>query len=134
MINDRTEQLERPSITHRSPTARRRILRRQHVVAAPAEGAAPVRNQRASVAAAFRVLAHGVEPKPAQAQAATFYRSSGQDWVRPLGSGEPVSRARVVSAFRAMAHGVGASTAANAMLRFYRSGGLDWARGLGQAA
>jgi hypothetical protein len=134
MINDRTEQLERPSVTHRSPTARRRILRRPHVAATPSEAASPGRDQRASVAAAFRVLAHGVGPQPAQAQAATFYRSSGQDWARPLGGGEPVSRVRVVNAFRTMAHGVGASTAADAMLRFYRSGDHDWARGLGQAA
>jgi hypothetical protein len=87
------------------------------------------------VAGAFRALANGIDPTPAQAQATAFYRSGGQAWARPLGAdGEPVSRASVAAAFRAMAHGIDPDSAQAAMLRFYRSSGHDWTRSLSEAA
>jgi hypothetical protein len=90
---------------------------------------------RMSVAVAFRAVANGIDPNAAQAQAATFYRSSGQEWARALdNAAEPVSRARIAAAFRAMAHGVDPNPASAAMLRFYRSSGHDWTRSLSEAA
>jgi hypothetical protein len=134
MMNDRTEQLERLSTTHPHVSVRRRVLRRRPVAAAPAAIPAPAPDVREGVAAAFRAFAHGVEPKPAHAQAAAFYRSGGQDWARSLGEDDDaVSREGVASAFRAMAHGIVPDAAANAMVRFYRSSGHGWARGLSHA-
>ena len=40
---------------------------------------------RARVAAAFRKLAHGVDPRTAGARTRSFYRSSGMAWSRNLG-------------------------------------------------
>ena len=39
---------------------------------------------RARVAAAFRKLAHGVDPRTAGARTRNFYRSSGMAWSRSL--------------------------------------------------
>ncbi|MCI3953375.1 MAG: hypothetical protein K0R53_2875 [Burkholderiales bacterium] len=41
--------------------------------------------ERRRVAAAFRRMARGVEPKRAYASTVGFYRSSGQEWTRQLG-------------------------------------------------
>lgn len=40
---------------------------------------------RARVAAAFRKLAHGVDPHTASDRTRSFYRSSGMAWSRNLG-------------------------------------------------
>ena len=40
---------------------------------------------RARVAAAFRKLAHGVDPRTAGERTRGFYRSSGMAWSRRLG-------------------------------------------------
>jgi hypothetical protein len=135
MIADRTEQFERPATTRPHPSAQRYTLRRRHGAEAPASIRRNVQDARDRVAEAFRALANGVEPAAAQAQAATFYRSSGQVWARSLaGKGEPVSRAHVAAAFGAMAPGVDPNAAREATLHFYRSSGHDWTRGLGETA
>jgi hypothetical protein len=116
-------------------SAQRYTLRRRHVAEAPASLQRPAQDARAEVAWAFRALANGIDPRPAQAQATTFYRSSARDWARSLGvDGQSISKARIAAAFRAMAHGIGPDGAREAMLRFYRSSRHDWARGLGEAA
>jgi hypothetical protein len=135
MIADRTEQFEGPATTRLRPSAQRYIPRRRHDVEAPASIQRPAQDARDRVAEAFRALANGVEPGAAQAQAATFYRSSGQVWARSLdGKGEPVSRAHVAAAFGAMAHGVDPNAARAATLHFCRASGRDWTRGLGETA
>jgi hypothetical protein len=135
VITDRTEQFERPATARPHPSAQRYTLRRRHVAGAPASVQRPGEDARAEVAWAFRALANGVDPRPAQAQATAFYRSSGQVWARSLGvEGQPRSRAHVAAAFRAMAHGIDPNAAREATLRFYRSSGHDWTRGLSGAA
>jgi hypothetical protein len=135
VINDRIEQFERPATTRPHAFGQRHILRRRHPTEAPANTRHGARDLRAEVAMAFRVLADGIEPGPAHAHSATFYRSSGQAWARALGVDEAViSRATVATAFGAMAHRVDPDTANEALLRFYRSSGHDWARALSGAA
>jgi hypothetical protein len=135
MINDRIEQFERPAATAGHPLGQRYTLRRRHAPGMPAAVRQASRDARAEVALAFRALVNGIEPTPAQAQAASFYRSSGQDWARSLGVDEArVSRASVAAAFRAMAHGVDADAANAAIVRFYRSSGHGWTRALGAVA
>jgi hypothetical protein len=84
---DRIEQLERPAATGTRPFRQRYVLRRRHGAEAPAIARRAARSLRAEVATAFRVVAHGIEPIPAQAQAASFYRSSGHGWTRGLSAG-----------------------------------------------
>ncbi|HTO90183.1 MAG TPA: hypothetical protein VMJ70_03550 [Candidatus Sulfotelmatobacter sp.] len=131
MIADRSEQFEGRATTRPRPSAQRYTPRCGHGVEAPASIQRPARDR---VAEAFRALANGVEPGAARAQAATFYRSSGQVWARSLdGKGEPVSRAHVAAAFGAMAHGVDPNARA-ATLHFCRASRRDWTRGLGETA
>jgi hypothetical protein len=131
---DRIEQLERPAATGARPFRQRYVLRRRHVAEAPAIARHAARGLRAEVATAFRAVAHGIEPIPAQAQAGTFYRSGGHAWARSLGIGETlVSRGSVAAAFREMAHGVSMDAAGAAALRFYRSSGHGWTRDLSVA-
>jgi hypothetical protein len=135
MITDRSEPLEPPATARPHPFRQRYVLSRRHVAAAAATARHVPHDRRASVATAFRTLAHGVAPAPAQAQAATFYRSTGRIWARSLGVDEPqASRASVAAAFRAMARGAGPDGASQATLRFYRSSGHAWTRGLSGAA
>jgi hypothetical protein len=135
MINDRIEQFERPATTAGHPAGQRYTLRRRHVPGARAAVGQASRDARAEVALAFRVLANGIEPMPAQAQAASFYRSSGQAWARSLGVDEEGgARASVAAAFMAMAHGADSDTANAATVRFYRSSGHGWTRALAAVA
>jgi hypothetical protein len=128
MKMDRIEQLERPAAR---PFRQRYVLRRWHVAEVSGGVQHTARNLRAEVATAFRALARGIEPMPAQARAADFYRSGGHGWARSLGMDEmPVARGSVAAAFRQMAHGVGPGAANAAALRFYRSSGHGWTRGL----
>jgi hypothetical protein len=128
MKMDRIEQLERPAAR---PFRQRYVLRRWPVAEVSASVQPTARNLRAEVAKAFRAIAHGIEPMPAQTQAAGFYRSGGHGWARSLGTDETlVARESVAAAFRQMAHGVGPDAANAAALRFYRSSGHGWTRGL----
>jgi hypothetical protein len=124
MIADRIEQFERPATTRPHLSRQRHVLRGHPVAEAAASVERAVQDLRAGVAMAFRALANGIEPRPAQAQSAAFYRASGQLWARSLGVDEGrVSRASVAAAFGAMAHGIDPDVAAEATLRFYRASG-----------
>jgi hypothetical protein len=134
MITERSEQAGRPATTHPHPFRQRYVPGRRHAAAAAATIRHAPYDRRAGVATAFRTLAHGVEPAPAQAQAATFYRSTGQVWARSLGvDATQATRTSVAAAFRAMARGVDPDGASEATLRFYRSSRHAWARGLSRA-
>jgi hypothetical protein len=124
MITDRIEQFDRPATTRPHLSRQRHVPRRHPVAEAAASVERAVQDLRAGVARAFRTLANGIEPRPAQAQSAAFYRSSGQLWARSLGVDENrLSRASVAAAFSAMARGADPDVAAEATLRFYRSSG-----------
>jgi hypothetical protein len=134
MIIDRSEQLERPATTRPHPFRQRYVLSRRHLAAAAATVRPAAQDPRAGVATAFRALANGIEPAPAHAETAAFYRSTGQIWARSLGMDETqASRGSVAAAFRAMARGVGPDRAREATLQFYRSSGHAWTRGLSGA-
>ena len=91
MMADCTEQFEGPATTRLRPSAQLYTPRRPHGLEAPASIQRPARDRVTEV---LRALANDVEPGAAQAQAATFYRSSGQVWTRSLGGKGSPSLAR----------------------------------------
>ena len=134
MITDRNVQFERPATTSPRAPAPRHTLHRPRGAAAPAVARHSSSDVRSQVVSAFRAFAKGVNLGAAQAQAATFYRSSGQVWARLLGGeNEPASRAHVAAAFRVTARGVDPRAAGESTLRFFRSSGHEWTRDIGAA-